>query len=99
MKKYKYQTLSKEEKKKVTDKYFNTNEGLELKKRLNRVLIYSIILFLFGLYLLIEEIIKNDSIAQYIYSSILMIISIVFLLFRRKLILEHVNDYLVTKKK
>lgn len=99
MKKYKYLTLTRKERCEVAEKYYSTNEGKELKKRLNRVLIYSIILVLFGLYLLIEEIIKNDSIAQYIYSSALIIVSIIFLLFRRKLIVEHVNHYLVTKKK
>ena len=45
-------------------------------------LIYSIILILFGIYLLVEAYIKKDSYAQYVYGSILILFGIGFLISR-----------------
>ena len=44
MKKYKYQRLTKEEKKQAKNEFYQTEQGIDLKKRFNRILIYSIIL-------------------------------------------------------
>lgn len=102
MKKYKYQTISKEEKIETKKNFYQTEQGFELKKRFNRILIYSIILILFGIYLLIEACIKKDSYAQLAYGIILIIFGIGFLISRYYLIIKKVNYYLTkntTKKK
>lgn len=99
MKRYKYQKLTKEEKKKAKVEFYQTNQGIELKTRFKRIMIYSIILLVFGLYLLIEAIIKDNSYAQYIYASILIIFSIAFLISKYYVEMIKVNDYLTKPKK
>ena len=94
MKKYKYQRLSNNEKKQAKNDFYQTEQGFELKKRFNRILIYSIILILFGIYLLIEACIKKDSYAQLAYGIILIIFGIGFLISRYYLIIKKVNYYL-----
>lgn len=99
MKRYKYQKLTKEEKKKAKVEFYQTTQGIELKARFKRIIIYSIILLIFGLYLLIEAIIKDNSYAQYIYASILIIFSIGFIILKYYIEMIKVNDYLTKPKK
>lgn len=98
MKKYKYQRLTKEEKKQAKNDFYQTEQGIELKKRFNRILIYSIILILFGMYLLIEAYIKKDSYAQYVYGSVIILFGIAFLVSRTYVMMKKVNEY-ITKPK
>ena len=98
MKKYKYQRLSKDEKKEAKNNFYQTEQGIELKKRFNRILIYSIILILFGIYLLVEAYIKKDSYAQYVYGSILILFGIGFLISRGHVMMKKVNEF-ITKPK
>lgn len=99
MKKYKYQRLSKEEKKQVKDEFYNTNQGMELKVRFKRILIYSILLLLFGLYLLIDAYINKDSYAQYVYGAIMLMFGVGFLISRSYVMMKKVNDYITKPKK
>lgn len=98
MKKYKYQRLSKDEKKEVKKIFYQTDQGIELKKRFNRILIYSIILILFGIYLLVEAYIKKDSYAQYVYGSILILFGIGFLISIGHVKMMKVNDFITRQK-
>lgn len=98
MKKYKYQRLSKDEKKEAKNNFYQTEQGIELKKRFNRILIYSIILILFGIYLLVEAYIKKDSYAQYVYGSILILFGIGFLISRGHVMMMKVNYFITTRK-
>lgn len=99
MKKYKYQRLTKEEKKKAKSDFYETEYGKSLKQRFKRILIYSTILILFGIYLLIEACIKKDSYAEYIYSSIIIIFGIFFMISKFRIEMIKVNDYLTKSKK
>lgn len=99
MKRYKYQKLTKEEKKKAKVEFYQTTQGIELKARFKRIMIYSIILLIFGLYLLIEAIIKDNSYAQYIYASVLIIFSIGFMISKYYIEMIKVNEYLTNPKK
>ena len=99
LKKYKYQRLTKEEKHKAKQEFYQTNQGIDLKKRFQRVLIYSIILILFGVYLLIEAIMKKNSYAQIIYGSLLIIFGIIFLFARAYITMKKTNDFLTKPKK
>ena len=98
MKKYKYQRLTKEEKKQAKNEFYQTEQGIDLKKRFNRILIYSIILILFGIYLLVEAYIKKDSYAQFVYGSIIILFGIAFLVSRTYVMMKKVNEY-ITKTK
>lgn len=99
MKKYKYQRLTKEEKKKAREEFYETEYGKSLKQRFNRIIIYSIVLILFGIYLLIEACIKKDSYAEYIYSSIIIIFGISFMISKFRIEMVKVNDYITKPKK
>lgn len=99
MKKYKYQRLTKEEKKKTKSEFYETEYGKSLKQKFKRILIYSIILILFGIYLLIEACIKKNSYAEYIYSSIIIIFGIFFIISKFRIEMIKVNDYLTKQKK
>lgn len=99
MKKYKYQRLSKEEKKKARNDFYKTEYGKNLKLRFKRINIYSIILILFGTYLLIEAIINKNSYAEYIYSTILIIFGIAFLISKFHIEMIKVNEFITKPKK
>lgn len=94
----KYQRLSKEEKKKAKNDFFQTERGKVLKIRFNRLIIYGIALIAFGIFLLVEAITKKDSYAEYIYSTIVIIFGISFLIGRFIVMRKQVNDYIVKKK-
>ena len=97
MKKYKYQRLTKEEKSDALEKFYQTELGINLKQRFKRILIYSIVLITFGIFLIINTYIKKDSNINYIYASLLIIFGIFFLIARRYVIMIKVNDF-ITKK-
>lgn len=98
LKKYKYQRLTKEEKKKIKTEFYKTAQGNDLKVRFKRIMIYSIILIIFGLYLLIEAIIKDNSYAQYVYASILILFGIGFISSKYYVEMRKINDFLTLKK-
>lgn len=98
MKKYKYQRLTKEEKKEAKTKFYETEQGKLLKQRFKRILIYSIILILFGIYMLIEAYTKKNSYAQYAYGTILIIFGIGFLISKSYVMMRKVNKYITSPK-
>ena len=99
MKKYKYQRLSKEEKNEAKLAFYQTEQGLLLKKRFNRILIYSIILIFFGLYTCIDAYINKSSSVYYVYSAMLIIFGISFIILRSYVQMRKVNDFITRKKK
>lgn len=98
MKKYKYQRLTKEEKKLAEEKFYKTEMGQSLKKRYKRILIYAILIIMFGIFLLIEAFFKKDSVAQYIYSTILIITGLSFIILRAYIKMKQINDFITNKK-
>lgn len=96
---YKYDRLTKEEKEKAKKDFYNTDRGKNLKIRFNRILVYGIILLLFGIILLIEELIKGNSISQIIYGIILILFGVAFIIGRFIVIRKQVNDFITKKKK
>lgn len=93
--KNKYQGSDK--KKKAKEEFFKTEIGENIKKRLNRLLVYSIILLLFSCYLLIDAVI-NDFTAQLIYGSVTLLASFAFFFGRQYIIHKQVNAYIIKKK-
>ncbi len=96
--KTKYQRLNREEKKEAREKFYKTEFGQSLKPRFTRLLVVSILLFIYAIVLLLEAIIKHGSIWGYISSLIIFIFAIVFLIGRQKVISQKVNNYLIKKK-
>lgn len=99
MTKNKFQRMTKAEQKKEMEMFYQTNRGKELKARFNRILIYSILLILFGLALLISAILKDSSIYDYIYSILILVFGIFFLIGRHLIIVKQTNEYIINKSK
>lgn len=97
MKKYKYQTLTKEEKQKAKNDFYQTDNGKNLKKRFDRLFLYSILLTMFAIYIVISAIIKDDEFYNYIYGISLFVMAIIFLIGRYKIYLENINNFIVKK--
>lgn len=95
--KNKYQRLDKIERKSARIKFYETEYGQLLKIRLNRLFIYSILLFLIGAYFIVSVILKLNSIFYMIYGVGLVLTSTCFMIGRYKLIVKNVNDYLIKK--
>ena len=83
MKKYYYHSLSKEEKKKVQEKYKKDYQQSDFNKRITRLLIYSVVAFLFGLFLIIYSLVRDEDLISNLLVAIpLFIASIIFLIGR-----------------
>lgn len=99
MLKNKYQNLNREEKKKTRIGFYKTDLGKIQKPRFDRLLIISILLLIYSLYLIIEAIISNGSIFSYTASIIILTTSLVFYIGRKKILDKNMNDYLNKKNK
>ncbi len=98
MKKYKYQNLSKEEKRKIQKNFFETDGGIILKKRFNRILIYSIILTILGIYFLIDSLINKGSVIAVVYACILILFGIAFIIARKYIKIIKLDEFLIKNK-
>ena len=76
-----YQTLSKNQKKEVNQKYKEDYQSSELFTRFHRLTIYTIIAILFGLFLIIYGyFFENKNIGSIIIGITLLILAIVFII-------------------
>lgn len=99
MPKNKYQRANKGTKKKAYNEYFKTEFGIALKKRLNRLIIYSILLLGFAIYLAIDNTLKDKSVSIYIFAIFLVIFAGLFIWGRHFVIVRNINDYMVSNKR
>lgn len=88
-------SLSKDERKKLKEEFYQTDIGKDLKLRLTRLLIIGILGILFSIYMFIS----NTSIFDIITGIILLIASLVFIIASFRLRITKLNDYLVKNKK
>ena len=91
----KYYSLTKEEKENLKQEFYKTEFGKEIKVRLDRLFIIGIIGILFRIYLYITSI----NIWNIVYSTILLIASILFIIMSFKVRINKINNFLVKKKK
>lgn len=96
--KIKYLRLTKEQKKKAKDLYYNTPKGKALKSKLRLVLISSIGLFLCSILIIGDAIINKKSVWDYIYAASLAIAALIFLIVSYKLRIKRINNYIVNNK-
>lgn len=92
--KIKYLRLNKEERKEARDKFFATEKGILVKKKLNYGLFCSILLMLFSIYLLIDAIKNKLGTWSIIYGVGVFVFGIVFLIYYFKIRTTVVNNYL-----
>lgn len=99
MEKNKYQRASKEEKKKAREELFNTSYGKELKTRLNRLIIYSVLLIACAIYFVIDNILNENTISNYVLAVFFVIFAVIFLAGRHYVIVKNANDYMIKNKR
>lgn len=82
MKKY-YQTLNKEKKKEIKEKFKQEYKNTELKYRLNRLMIYSLLGYAVSIFIIVYAILKEENdIGSIIIGTTLFIASTIFLIGR-----------------
>lgn len=91
----KYYSLTKEEKQKLKEKFYNTEFGNSIKLRLNRLIMTGVIGVLFSIYLFVTA---NNK-WNIVYATILLLASIFFIISSHKVRIKKLNDYLVKTKK
>lgn len=99
MEKNKYQRSSKNTKKEVQKDFFQTSFGIDLKKRLNRLFIYSILLIICAIYFTIDGIMDKYSISKIVASVFFLIFAIIFLWGRHYVIVKNCNSYMINNPK
>ena len=99
MEKNKYQRSTKNEKKEARIAFFNTEYGKSLKIRLNRLIIYSVLLVACAIYFVIDNIMNDNTISNYILAVFFVIFAIVFMVGRHYVIVKNTNDYMIKNKR
>lgn len=99
MEKNKYQRASKNTKKEVQTAFFQTDFGADLKKRLNRLVIYSILLVACAIYFTIDGIMDKYSISKIVASVFFLIFAVLFLWGRHYVIIKNCNAYMINNPK
>ncbi len=95
MYKLKYYSLSKEEKKELKDKFYETNMGKDVKFHLNRLFLTGIFGLIFGIILIII----SKSIWETTLAISLIVICLFFIISSFWVRISKINDYLVKIKK
>ena len=91
----KYYSLTKDEKLKLKDEFYQTEFGKNIKYRLNRLLITGIFSFIFSILLFII----HTTIWDITTGIILLIASLIFIIGSHKLRINKLNNFLISKKK
>ncbi len=100
MPKYYYQTLSKEEKKKVKKEYQKEYQETEIMERFRRLNIYAIIAILFGLFLIIYAyFFENKNIGSIILGITMLILALVFIIGKALVKLRLLNKVALNQKR
>ena len=99
MEKNKYQRASKNTKKEVQMAFFQTDFGVDLKKRLNRLIIYSILLIACAIYFTIDGIMDKYSISKIVVSVFFLIVEGLFIWGRHYVIVKSCNNYMINNPK
>lgn len=91
----KYYSLTKEEKIKLKEKFYQTNYGRSLQTRLNRLLITGVLGIIFSIILFIFP----SNIWDIVTGIILVMASLIFIIGSFTLRVQKINDYLIKQKK
>lgn len=97
--KIKYLRLSKEERKKINIKYFNTEKGKYIKKNLQNSLICGILCIFYGIYMLIDSILNKITFLNMFYSISIIVFGIILVIVTHIIKIKKLNNYVVKNKK
>lgn len=97
--KVKYLRLSKKERKKAKDKFYQTENGKFVKKKLTYALVCAVLCTVMAIYITAEAFIINSSTWDKAYGICLLIIGIILLIAYRKIYVKKINDFITSKKK
>jgi len=96
--KIKYFKLTKEERKKAKNDYYQTPVGKYVRKKLISALICSLLCIAMALYIVIDAYINDASLMEKIYGFFILFVGLILLYTYRKISVKKINDYLVKKK-
>ena len=83
----------------VAKEFFNTEYGHSLKVRLTRLLIYSVLLFGFFIYFLIDGIMDNNNVSEIILGVVFALFAILFLVGSYYAKVKNCNTYMINNPK
>jgi len=92
-----YQTLSKENKKKLKQKFLNSKESILFKKG-NKIVVVSIIGIAIAFISAIFDIIYKTGILNYVLDGLLFIFSLIFSIIFSKIKLKEINKFALKSK-
>ncbi len=96
--KIKYLRLTKEERQKVKELYYESPKGRALKSKLTMVNVCAFGLLLCAVAIIVEAIVKKSNAWNYIYGGCLGCVAVAFFIVSHKLRLKRLNNYLLNNK-
>ena len=98
MEKNKYQRAPKEERRKAREAFFKTEFGAVQKKRLNRLIIYSVLLVACAIYFIVDNIMNENTVSNYVLAVFFIIFAAIFIYGRHYVIVKNTNDFMIKNK-
>ena len=96
--KVKYLRLNKKERKEAKNKFYQTETGKYVKKKLTSSLICALLCLILAIYCIVDAFINNLSLFDKIYGIIILGIGIALLVAHRKIFIKKVNEYVIKNK-
>lgn len=93
-----YRDFSKEEKKQIRVEFYKTDFGKINKPRMTRLLIISLLLLIYSIYLFLDTLLNDGNIWGYVSMILILVFSIVFFIGRQKIFYRDLNNYLKKRK-
>lgn len=93
-----YQSLTKEERKNLRQKYYATSNGKIAKNRFLRLLIFGWACIIYGVIVMLLTLINEDSFWNYIMAFLVLLFGLIFLIGRKKILIRDLNNYLRKNK-
>lgn len=97
--KYKYDTLSKQEKKDLKIEYKNSEENKLFYKKIKRVIILCDFGIIYAIVMMIIDFVFKMSLINKVLDCLLLIFSLGFLVRANDILKMNINKYLISKKK
>lgn len=95
----KYSKLSKEDRKKIKAIYLEEYQNSDFQKRLNRLLIYSIVACIFAIFLIVYSVITKEDVVSNLLIAIPLIMAAIIFLVGRNYAKNNVLKNIATRKK
>ena len=97
--KIKYLRMSKEEQKKARQKYFATETGKYVNKKLKAALTCAILLLLISIYNIYDAFFITKSLFDQVYAIFILLIGFTLIIVYHKIMIKKINQYVTRNKK